>query len=140
MDRVHRIDRIEARLTDHVWPFEAERADEIAETWARLSANKPSMFNGRVLLALPPPEEAPLSRLELFAIDYASLLAWREMGWPETGVRLSFSAVSIETRDGAFLLGVMGEHTANAGKIGFPGGNLDLGDVRPKRQASNLPR
>src|SRR5262249_50546135 len=44
-------------------------------------------------------------------------------------VRDCFSAAAILTADGAFLLGVMGSHTFNAGKIYFPCGTPDPKDI-----------
>ena len=40
---------------------------------------------------------------------------------------------AIRSADGAFLLGVMGDHTANAGKIYFPAGVTDLQSVAGTR-------
>jgi 8-oxo-dGTP pyrophosphatase MutT (NUDIX family) len=62
--------------------------------------------------------------------DFASFTAWRHWGRPPAGVHDCFGAAAIRTRDGAFLLGVMGAHTVNAGQIYFPCGTPDLNDVR----------
>jgi 8-oxo-dGTP pyrophosphatase MutT (NUDIX family) len=62
--------------------------------------------------------------------DYASFMSWKDWGHPETGVRDSFAQAALRSADGAFLLGVMGPHTANAGKIYFPGGTPDPGDIK----------
>ena len=61
--------------------------------------------------------------------DFASFIAWRDWGFPETGVRNCFAMGALRARDGAYLLGVMGPHTVNAGKIYFPAGVPDLDDV-----------
>ena len=48
--------------------------------------------------------------------------AWRDWGRPPAGVVNCFAAAVLRGSDGAFLLGVMGAHTANAGQIYFPCG------------------
>ena len=59
----------------------------------------------------------------------ASFIAWRDWGFPDRAVRNCFAAGAIRASDGAFVLGVMGPQTANAGKIYFPAGTPDPGDV-----------
>ena len=56
-------------------------------------------------------------------------IAWRDWGFPDRAVRNCFSAGAIRASDGAFVLGVMGAQTANAGKIYFPAGTPDPSDV-----------
>ena len=64
-----------------------------------------------------------------FAADYADFLYWRNHDFPDRAVVNCFSMGALRSQDGAFLLGVMGEHTANAGKIYFPAGTPEPGDV-----------
>src|SRR6185312_33630 len=56
-------------------------------------------------------------------------IAWKHRGRPHAQVRDCFGAAAIVSSDGAFLLGVMGPHTFNAGKIYFPSGTPDPRDV-----------
>jgi 8-oxo-dGTP pyrophosphatase MutT (NUDIX family) len=37
---------------------------------------------------------------------------------------------ALRCADGAFVLGVMGQHTSNAGRVYFPSGTRDLDDIR----------
>lgn len=60
--------------------------------------------------------------------DYASFLAWRDWGFPDPTVKNCFALAGILTSDNAFLTGVMAAHTANAGRVYFPGGTLDPSD------------
>ena len=61
--------------------------------------------------------------------DFASFVAWRDWGFPEAGVLNCFAMGALQASDGAFLLGVMGPHTVNAGRIYFPAGMPDLDDI-----------
>jgi hypothetical protein len=61
------------------------------------------------------------------------LLAWRDGVVSDPSVSNCFAMAAIKSADGAFLLGVMGDHTANAGKIYFPAGVTDLQSVTGKR-------
>jgi 8-oxo-dGTP pyrophosphatase MutT (NUDIX family) len=64
-----------------------------------------------------------------FETDFANYMAWRDWDFPDVSVTNCFSMGVIRSADGAFLLGVMGAHTANAGKIYFPAGLPDPSDV-----------
>ena len=65
--------------------------------------------------------------------DFASFLAWRDWGFPDPSMRNAFPQAALLSADGAFLLGVMGDHTANAGHIYFPSGTPDPSDVDGER-------
>jgi hypothetical protein len=116
------------------WAFAEAEAARIAAHWASRRAEKPRLFNGRVLL---------LGRHQLvrradgqwklsgayFETDYANFLAWRDFGFPGPAVANAFSMAALRGADGAFLLGEMAAHTANAGNIYFPAGTPDVNDV-----------
>ena len=64
-----------------------------------------------------------------FETDFASFLAWRDWGFPDSSVRNVFPQAALLSVDGAFLLGKMAAHTANPGHVYFPSGTPDLNDV-----------
>lgn len=122
---------VEARVEPYEWSFASERAAEIAEHWRSLSADKPAMFNGRVLLQHRGAIEDGVFHAGYFGADYAALLAWRSFGLPPPAVRNGFGMAALRAADGGFLLGRMGEHTANAGKVYFAAGTPDADDILP---------
>ena len=87
------------------------------------------MWNGRVLLLRDFKISDATLEGTLFEADYASFIAWRDWGYPDQEVRACFAMGALLSSDGAFLLGVMNNHTAGAGGIYFPAGMPDPRDI-----------
>jgi hypothetical protein len=111
------------------WPFADERRAEIDAHFAKLRAAKPEMWNGRVLLLRRGEIANGVLSGVYSEVDFASFIAWRDWGFPDTSVRNCFAMAALRSCDGAFLLGVMGAHTANAGRIYFASGTPDPDDI-----------
>jgi len=127
--RVVALDRLELRFEPQPWPWaEANRAF-VERNFEEAREKRPALWNGRVLLLHRFAIEAGVFRGAYLATDFAAFLAWRDAGFPDPSVRNCFSAGALRAADGAFLLGRMARHTANAGKIYFPAGTPDPGDV-----------
>ncbi|CAD5246301.1 conserved hypothetical protein [Bosea sp. 62] len=125
------LDRVEAKVEAFDWGFARERADEIAAHWAGISAGKPAMFNGRVMLQHRAAIEGGVFHAGYFEADYAAFMSWRDFGQPGPAIRNGFAMAALRATDGAFLLGRMGDHTANPGKVYFAAGTPDREDARP---------
>jgi 8-oxo-dGTP pyrophosphatase MutT (NUDIX family) len=125
------LDRVEARIEAFDWGFARERAGEIAAHWAGISAGKPAMFNGRVMLQHRAAIADGVFRAGYFEADYAAFMSWRDFGHPGPVIRNGFAMAALRAADGAFLLGRMGDHTANPGKVYFAAGTPDREDARP---------
>ncbi|KRA99201.1 hypothetical protein ASD83_01330 [Devosia sp. Root685] len=94
-----------------------------------LEANS-HLWDGRILGVSPPVVgEDGILRAEAREDAFSSFLTWREAGFPEMGIRNLFGSALIVSADGFLILGVMGEDTANAGRIYPPGGSLEPRDV-----------
>ncbi len=126
-----RLSRIDAVVEPHDWGFARENAGKIAAHWADISAGKPAMFNGRVMLQHRAAIRDGVFEAGYFETDYAAFLTWRDSGYPGPAIRNGFAMAALRANDGAFLCGKMGEHTANAGKVYFAAGTPDRGDARP---------
>lgn len=120
---------LDARLEPADWAFARERRADIEAHWLKLSNGNPSMYNGTVLMQHRWAIEDGIYRAAYAAVDYASFVAWIQLGQPGAPRRNGFAMAALRSADGAFILGVMAEHTVNAGKIYFPGGTPDLHDV-----------
>ena len=130
-ETVHDIDIVRARIEPYTWDFAQERRADINAFWQNLVAGKPKMFNGRVLLQHRGVIRDGVFDAGYFETGYAAFLAWQRFGCPAPAMRNGFAMAALRANDGAFLLGEMGAHTANAGKIYFAAGTPDLNDVRP---------
>ena len=127
--RVVRLDRLELRFEPRPWSFAQARRGEIDAHFARLRRANPTLWNGNVLLLHRFELAGQVFRGAYLETDFASFITWRDWDWPDRTVNNCFGLGALRAADGPFLLGVMGAHTANAGKIYFPGGTPDPLDI-----------
>jgi 8-oxo-dGTP pyrophosphatase MutT (NUDIX family) len=126
---VLRIDRLELAFKPSPWPFAEERRPEIDAHFAERRQENPALWNGRVLMLDSHAIDGAVFRGTFIDVDYASFLSWHDWGRPDVGVKDCFAQGGLRAADGAFLLGVMSPHTANAGQIYFPSGTPDRNDI-----------
>jgi 8-oxo-dGTP pyrophosphatase MutT (NUDIX family) len=126
---IHRVTTLDLKLEPFAWPFARERRAEIDAHFAEKQREKPKIWNGRVLVARQPSFTGTRLAASYFETDFASFMAWRNWGFPDRSVFNAFGMGALRCADGAFVLGEMAAHTANAGRVYFPGGTPDLNDV-----------
>jgi hypothetical protein len=127
---IHRVTTLDLAVAAWTWPFAEARRAEIDAHFVEKQREKPALWNGRVLLGRNPLFRGERFSASYFETDFASFLAWRDWGFPDKDVFNGFGMGALLSHDGAFALGEMGQHTANAGRIYFPSGTPDLDDVR----------
>ena len=130
---IHRVSQLDLGFQPWRWPFAEARRGEIDAHFALKQRETPEIWNGRILLGRDPDFTGDRFRASFFETDFASLLAWRDWGFPEAGAFNGFGMGALRCADGAFVMGEMGRHTANAGRIYFPAGTPDLKDLRDGR-------
>ena len=128
--RIMPVKALDLRLEPRAWVWaETNRAasdvhfKKQRERWS-------SVWNGRILLLHRFTIEQGIFRGAYLETDFASFLHWRDTGFPDRSMINCFAMAALRAADGAFLLGRMAKHTANAGKVYFPSGTPDLNDLR----------
>jgi 8-oxo-dGTP pyrophosphatase MutT (NUDIX family) len=127
---IHRVTALDLPVQPWSWPFAQLRRADIDAHFAARQREKPQLWNGRVLLARHPVLAGGRLSARYFETDFASFLAWRDWGFPDGGVFNGFGMGALRSSDGAFVLGEMGRHTANAGRTYFPSGTPDRDDIK----------
>ena len=127
---IYRVSSLDLSIESWSWPFADARRAEIDAHFAQAQREKPRIWNGRVLLGRHPVFAGGRLTSAYFETDFASFLAWRDWGFPDKDVFNGFGMGALRCADGAFVMGVMGDHTSNAGRIYFPSGTPDLDDIR----------
>ncbi len=126
-----KITSIDLKLTEAPWPFAQNERPRIDAYWQELASANATLWNGNVLIA----QDVYLGDGKLSArftlTDYASMMAWRDWGFPDKKVFNIFGEPALMTSDGVLVFAEMASHTMNAGKIVPPGGSLEMGDVGP---------
>ncbi|MDB5621086.1 NUDIX hydrolase [Tardiphaga sp.] len=127
---IHRVTTLDLSFRPQPWAFADQRRAEIDAHFAQKKAEKPDLFNGRVLLGRKPVFAGTHFSAEYFETDFASFLAWRDFGDADSEVFNGFGMGALRGCDGAYVLGEMSAGTANGGRIYFPAGTPDPGDLR----------
>jgi 8-oxo-dGTP pyrophosphatase MutT (NUDIX family) len=124
------LDRLDIAFVPRRWAFSEQRRAEIDAHFSGCRTRQPQMWNGRIILTNADYriDTRALSGT-CFESDFASLIAWRDWGFPDASAINCFAMGALRSADGAFLLGVMGGHTANAGRIYFPAGTPEPDDI-----------
>ena len=130
---IHRVTELDLQVAPRNWPFAETRRAEISAHFAAQQRERSHLWNGRVLIGTAAAFSGERLSASYFEVDFASFLAWRDWGFPDHSVRNCFAMGALRGADGAFVLGIMGGHTANAGKVYFIGGTPDPHDVFGER-------
>ncbi len=125
----HRVEAVECRLDDRPWAWAEAEAARIDAHWAGLVAKKPALYDGPVLLMHAGRVDGAVFRGSYLLTRFSRFMAWRDFGSPDRSIRNGFAMAALRSADGAWLLGEMGAHTANAGQVYFPSGTPDPSDV-----------
>lgn len=120
-----------ARLSDEDWSWPRDNSALVEDHWGRLSAGNPAFYNGRVLVRRQQSLVEGRLLLAYAETDYASFITFRDRGFPDPTAGNAFAMAALRSADGAYLLGRMADHTANAGKVYFPAGTPEPKDVLP---------
>ena len=121
--------RLDLRYEPGAWPFAVARRAEIDAHFTKLRVETPDMWNGRVLMMRQGGIADGVLSGSYLETDFASFIAWRDWGFPDTTMYNCFAMAALRAADGAFLLGQMGPHTATAGQIYFAAGTPDPNDI-----------
>jgi len=132
--RIVEVAELDLDFRPEPWSFAVKRAEDIADHWRNRKLAQPRLYDGRVLLLGSHEfdrraDGASVLRGTYFETSFSAFLAWRDFNFPDAQVCNAFSMAALRTFDGAFLLGEMGSHTANAGSIYFASGTPDPQDV-----------
>jgi 8-oxo-dGTP pyrophosphatase MutT (NUDIX family) len=126
---ITRVARIAAACQPQAWRWAEDSEPEIAAHWAARRERTPELYDGRVLLMSEFAVDGDVARATYFPTDFSKFLAWRDLGYPDPTIGNGFAMGALQGSDGAFVCGVMGQHTANAGRVYFPSGTPDPSDL-----------
>lgn len=128
---VARIDELDISVSNETWAFEELNKDAIAAHFEDAKKRIGMLWNGRTLKLTGYSFQNGIFRGKCTETSYAAFLAWRDWGAPDTTAFNLFGSAILRSAEGALLYGVMAGHTATAGLIYPPGGNLDPSDLAP---------
>lgn len=122
---------LNCRLNPRNWSFAEQNRAGIEANWREFLARSPASFDGRVFLQHRWRIENGIYHADYLETRYSAFIGWRDTGTPGPPMRNGFAMAALTSRDGAYLLGIMGEGTANPGRIYFAAGTPDPSDLQP---------
>jgi hypothetical protein len=128
--RIVPVARVELWRDPKPWPWAQANRPVIGAYLAKLRSTRPTLFNGTLYLLHEWGIDSATFGGALFETDFASFLAWRDQGCPDTSVFHCFGMAALRAEDGTYLLGLKAEQKARAGKIDFPAGTPEPRDLR----------
>lgn len=108
--------------------FQRQRG-AIAAHFARMQQERPSLWNGRILLVTEARFEGRALAGRFVEADFATLTWLLEGGEVAPGVRNAFAAAALRGSDGGFVLARQASWTLNAGCVYFATGTPEPADV-----------
>src|SRR5258708_20877184 len=92
---IHRVTTLDLSFRPMPWPFAEQRRAEIDAHFAVKQAEKPKIWNGRILLARNPVFTGDRFSAAYFEAAFASFLAWRVWGVPDREVVYRLGMVAL---------------------------------------------
>jgi hypothetical protein len=123
------LDRVEISVEPWRWQFAIAQRDQITRYFAQKKKEQPGLWNGQVLLMHRYTISNRVLRGSCFTTEFANFFAWRHWNYPDPTVRDFFGAAGLCAADGAYLIGEMALHTAQAGMCYFPCGTPEPADL-----------
>ena len=127
---VHRLSEVALTRTPGEIAWQGAKRDAIDRAWTQRPTESPDLFDGLVHFATRVQIAGDRLQADCIGGRFAALLYWRDQGFPDKSFRHVFGDGVLRSSDGALILARMAAHTANAGRVYFPGGVIDQKDVR----------
>ena len=128
---ITRVAALDVRCVERNWAWADANSSEIEAFWKAAKAEQPNMFDGPVFVFADIRVQGDTCRAVCFETRFSRLLYAKRTGFPDPQVVNGFAMGALRAADGAFLLGVMGPHTANPGQVYFAAGTPDPSDRKP---------
>lgn len=125
---IHLLNKTNLFLSDEPLPFMAGQRTEIDRYWKSVLETNNRLWNGDFYMFSDVTIENQVMSARGHKTDFATFLYWRDHGRHECITHITGTTFPL-LADGSLLAIKMASHTANPGKIYFPAGSLDVGDL-----------
>ncbi len=117
-------------VSDSPWKWATDNAPAVKRFWKKAIVEKPSMFNGQVLVMGGHEVVDGCLSGSVHKTDFASLLYFKDRGLPEeASVRNVFGCAVVRSVEGHLLFGRMAPYTAASGRVYPMAGTPDPEDI-----------